>query len=68
MKNSIALGDAMLHRGYDLVSGGTENHIVLADLRSHNIDGSRCATPHPCDDAALAPRLRCCPESLLDPC
>ena len=43
LRNARALGDAMLDRGYDLVSGGTENHIVLADLRSHSIDGSRRA-------------------------
>jgi glycine/serine hydroxymethyltransferase len=43
VKNAQALGDAMLSRGYDLVSGGTENHLVLADLRSQNIDGARYA-------------------------
>jgi glycine hydroxymethyltransferase len=42
MKNSKALAEGMRKRGYDLVSGGTDNHIVLTDLRSKGIDGSRC--------------------------
>ena len=28
-------------RGHTLVSGGTDNHIVLADLRPAGVDGSR---------------------------
>ena len=31
----------MQSRGYDLVSGGTDNHLVLVDLRGNQIDGSR---------------------------
>lgn len=27
--------------GYKIVSGGTDNHLVLADLRPHGVDGSR---------------------------
>ena len=42
MRNSAALAKAMETRGYDLVSGGTENHIVLTDLRSKDVDGARC--------------------------
>ncbi|KAK9838173.1 hypothetical protein WJX81_006582 [Elliptochloris bilobata] len=41
LKNSAALADGMLKRGFTLVSGGTENHIVLADLRPKGVDGSR---------------------------
>jgi hypothetical protein len=33
LKNSHAMADALQKRGYTLVSGGTENHIVLVDLR-----------------------------------
>jgi glycine hydroxymethyltransferase len=32
--NAQALGAALLERGFDLVSGGTDNHLVLLDLRS----------------------------------
>ena len=33
LRNSQALATGMLNRGYSLVSGGTDNHIVLTDLR-----------------------------------
>ena len=39
--NSKTFADALMSRGYDLVSGGTDNHLVLVDLRSKGIDGAR---------------------------
>ena len=33
IKNAAALSDAFIRRGYDVVSGGTDNHLVLIDLR-----------------------------------
>lgn len=41
LKNSQALASGLQTRGFELVSGGTENHIVLADLRPKGVDGSR---------------------------
>ena len=43
VKNSKALADALIKKGYHLVGGGTENHLVLVDMkRSRNgIDGAR---------------------------
>lgn len=41
LKNSQALASGLQARGFELVSGGTENHIVLADLRPKGVDGSR---------------------------
>ena len=35
VKNSQALASAMLARGYKLVSGGSDNHLVLIDLREN---------------------------------
>jgi glycine hydroxymethyltransferase len=35
IKNSQALAAAMLSRGYQIVSGGTENHLFLVDLRGN---------------------------------
>jgi glycine hydroxymethyltransferase len=32
--NARAMAEALLERGFDLVSGGTDNHLVLMDLRS----------------------------------
>jgi glycine hydroxymethyltransferase len=41
LRNSKALADGLAKRGFTLVSGGTDNHIVLADLRPKGVDGSR---------------------------
>ncbi|CAL5224699.1 g7426 [Coccomyxa viridis] len=41
IKNSKAMADALAQRGYKLVSGGTENHLCLVDLRPKGVDGSR---------------------------
>eukprot|EP00316_Scyphosphaera_apsteinii_P004747 CAMPEP_0119308492 /NCGR_PEP_ID=MMETSP1333-20130426/11280_1 /TAXON_ID=418940 /ORGANISM="Scyphosphaera apsteinii, Strain RCC1455" /LENGTH=503 /DNA_ID=CAMNT_0007312277 /DNA_START=51 /DNA_END=1562 /DNA_ORIENTATION=+ len=41
LKNSQALAYAMTSRGYSLVSGGTENHLLLIDLKPNGIDGAR---------------------------
>lgn len=41
LKNSKAFAAGLEKRGYSLVSGGTDNHIVLVDLRPKGIDGSR---------------------------
>ena len=37
--NARAMGEAFVARGYDLVSGGTDNHLVLVDLRSKGLTG-----------------------------
>lgn len=39
VKNCSALANALLKRNIDLVSGGTENHLILIDLRKQNITG-----------------------------
>jgi len=42
MANAKAMADALLAKGYELVSGGTENHLVLLNLKSSKqIDGAR---------------------------
>ncbi|HET6346413.1 MAG TPA: serine hydroxymethyltransferase, partial [Myxococcota bacterium] len=37
--NARALAEALLERGFRLVSGGTENHLVLVDLRPKELTG-----------------------------
>ncbi len=39
VKNTSALADVMLERGYKLVSGGTDNHMVLVDFSKKDISG-----------------------------
>lgn len=41
--NAKALADALLERGFDLVSGGTDNHLILMDLTSKGIAGKPAA-------------------------
>lgn len=39
VKNAGALAEALMERDFDLVSGGTDNHLMLIDLRKKNITG-----------------------------
>ncbi|MCD8186901.1 MAG: serine hydroxymethyltransferase [Rikenellaceae bacterium] len=34
LKNAAALAQAMMERGYKIISGGTDNHLMLVDLRT----------------------------------
>ncbi len=50
VKNAQAMADSLLAEGFDLVSGGTDNHMLLADLRPLCISGKelqeRCDQNH----------------------
>jgi glycine hydroxymethyltransferase len=41
LANAQAMVKALLSRGYHLVSGGTDNHLLLIDLRNKNISGKK---------------------------
>ena len=41
--NAKALAAALLERGYELVSGGTDNHLLLVDLTSKQVTGKVAA-------------------------
>ncbi|KAL1327445.1 hypothetical protein HN51_037496 [Arachis hypogaea] len=41
LSNCSKFAQALSERGYELVSGGTENHLVLVNLKNKGIDGSR---------------------------
>ena len=46
--NAKVLASALLEEGFDLVTGGTDNHLMLADLRPMNITGRELQ--HRCDE------------------
>ncbi len=41
INNAQAIAKAFVSRGYDLISGGTDNHLMLIDLRNKNITGKK---------------------------
>ena len=50
VKNAKTMANALLEEGFDLVTGGTDNHLMLADLRPMHITGKelqiRCDANH----------------------
>ena len=43
IKNAKAMAEKLLEHGFDLVTGGTDNHLILIDLRNKNISGKELA-------------------------
>jgi len=43
VKNAKALAEKLLEYGFNLVSGGTDNHLILIDLRNKNVPGKKLA-------------------------
>ncbi len=41
IKNAKALADGLLKRGFELVSGGTDNHLLLVDLQNMELTGKK---------------------------
>jgi glycine hydroxymethyltransferase len=40
-KNAQAMAAAFVAKGYEIISGGTDNHLMLIDLRNKNISGKK---------------------------
>ena len=43
VKNAKALAESLMEKGFKLFSGGTDNHLILIDLRNKNIPGKKFA-------------------------
>ena len=44
LENTRTLGEVLIKRGYNLLTNGTDNHMILVDLRSQGITGKDAAT------------------------
>lgn len=51
IKNAKALADALIKKGFELVSNGTDNHLLLVDLRNMNVTGKEAE--HYLDDIGV---------------
>jgi len=51
VKNATALADGMTRNGFRLISGGTDNHLMLVDVGSRNLTGKDCQIA--LDDAGI---------------
>jgi len=57
--NAKALGEYLVSQGHDLASGGTDNHLILWDLRSKGLTGSKMEKT--CDAIRVTLNKNCVP-------
>lgn len=41
LKNAQAMAKSLVGKGYEIISGGTDNHLMLIDLRNKNVSGKK---------------------------
>lgn len=63
--NAVSLAKALLNRGFDLVSGGTDNHLMLVDLRKAGITGKELE--HRLDEVYITVNKNTIPNEPLSP-
>jgi glycine hydroxymethyltransferase len=51
VKNAKALSEELIKQGFDILTGGTDNHLMLVDLRNMNISGKELQNK--CDEAYI---------------
>lgn len=62
--NCKVLADELLRSGFDLVTGGTDNHLVLIDLRNKKMTGREAAKA--LDEAGIVANMNRIPYDTLD--
>ena len=65
VKNAAALADCLMGYGFDLVSGGTDNHLMLVDLRKFHITGKELVHPeleHKLDEVRITANKNAIPN------
>jgi len=65
VKNAAALADGLMKRGINLVSGGTDNHLMLVDLRGTEITGKELE--HRLDEVYITANKNSVPNEPLSP-
>ena len=64
-KNAKALAEALIAEGFELVSGGTDNHLLLLDLRNKNITGKEAE--HMLDEVGITVNKNTIPFETTSP-
>ena len=65
VKNAATLADALMGEGLDLVSGGTDNHLMLLDLRNTDITGKELE--HRLDEVRITANKNAVPNDPQSP-
>ncbi len=65
LNNAKALAEELVNAGFDLVSGGTDNHLLLVDLTNKNITGKDAE--HALDAAGITANKNTIPFETLSP-
>jgi glycine hydroxymethyltransferase len=65
IKNAKVLADSLTEKGFDLVSGGTDNHLMLVDLRKFNITGKELE--HNLDEVRITANKNAIPNDPQSP-
>jgi len=65
VKNSKAMAEKLLEYGFQLVSGGTDNHLILIDLRNKKVPGKMLAKA--LDRARIVTNYNTIPEDPAPP-
>ena len=65
--NAIALGERLVERGFELVSGGTDNHLILVDLRNTHQDLSGKEAEQALEAAAITVNKNTVPQETRSP-
>jgi len=65
--NAQALGDGLMERGFHLVSGGTDNHLLLVDLRPSHDELTGKEAEHALEDAGITMNKNTVPGETRSP-
>ncbi len=65
VKNAAYLAEKLIEKGFNLVSGGTDNHLALLDLRGTNVTGKELE--HNLDEVHITANKNTVPDEPLSP-